>query len=671
MAGWRRFSFLVVLALGPTVRALPPDPATAIGVRADGKEILAGSPLHDQDLAGSRFFPEADLREADFSRSDLTKAVLHGTDLARAQFTGATVAEDAWKGARFQDTRMPDGSLRNPTLAALVSLGEKTAAAPAAPEEPRPPAPSKAAIQAERTLQEQRRTLGRRLMVRGEALKPFFATDLPFGTIRELYLGTVRVNRMASVQLGLALALANVRHLTLVTPGGCAIHPLPAVPETFGAQGEVVWYTSGGLKDLTMVRLPANRGPFQRLKANLTTTPLPVFKAATGPWSAVVPSANFLWLVAGRTLFQMPCQGMLPDPPTAKASAKVPRTGPMVAAYGLGTEDAYTLLAPGPEDSVAYGGGHSAGFMRPGAPGGKAEQGFEFNCPQDRIVTRVLLATDGWLYYLVKGKDAVYRSRTLDKTTMESETIPMDTEKCGLFDLAEGPGGTIWFTATTGNAIAMINPKTETLKWFPLPQANSMPAYLVRGRDDKMYFTQAGSSRIGSITAVLPKPVAPKPEAAQPEAPKPMPPKPMPPKPVAVPAKPAQAPPKPTQVPAKEAEVPAKPMEPTAKAPEPPLPSLALTHIAREHYYGALNAKGQFLHSLSRDAAVTSLIALALDGPRVLDLDGRWLAMREFKSPIGHTWDCEKGSWELTGKLLVVLNPEQDAVITAYPVQRF
>ena len=72
----------------------------------------------------------------------------------------------------------------------------------------------------------------------------------------------------------------------------------------------------------------------------------------------------------------------------------------------------------------------------------------------------------------------------------------------GFQSLAFGAGGYLWLTKETEghDAIQRIS-RDDTVKAFPLPQGYSGLAYITRGTDGAMWFTEYSGNRIGRITS--------------------------------------------------------------------------------------------------------------------------------------------------------------------------
>ena len=73
------------------------------------------------------------------------------------------------------------------------------------------------------------------------------------------------------------------------------------------------------------------------------------------------------------------------------------------------------------------------------------------------------------------------------------------TEMAGLFDMAAGPDGNMWFTAFFANVIGRITPSGD-ITTYPVPTANSHPLGITAGPDGNLWFTEDFANAIGRIT---------------------------------------------------------------------------------------------------------------------------------------------------------------------------
>jgi hypothetical protein len=234
-----------------------------------------------------------------------------------------------------------------------------------------------------------------------------------------------------------------------------------------------------------------------------------------------------------------------------------------------------------------------------------------------------------------------------------------------VFDLVMGLDGQVWFTELLNSSIGRLDPKTGAIRRFPLPIPDSRPAYLIDGGDGKLYFTQLGSQRLGSISALEPAPAPPQP-ASSPEGPS------------AEAGPPAPPPaPRPTEAPARPEAEPSPPPAPPTRPPSA-LQTLAKHcpqgvnwgHIQAEHRYAAPSWKGQFLRSLGERERLAGCITQCLTDPLCplfLTSEGKWMALRAFPEPVGY-FLTQGDHWASTHRMVVVLSPDRSYVVTAYPV---
>jgi virginiamycin B lyase len=69
----------------------------------------------------------------------------------------------------------------------------------------------------------------------------------------------------------------------------------------------------------------------------------------------------------------------------------------------------------------------------------------------------------------------------------------------GLYGITTTPGGQVWVTITAGNAIANLDPTTNIFKEYTIPSSGSLPLGVVMGANNALWFTEAGSNKIGML----------------------------------------------------------------------------------------------------------------------------------------------------------------------------
>ncbi|MGH2479629.1 MAG: virginiamycin B lyase family protein, partial [Ktedonobacteraceae bacterium] len=73
--------------------------------------------------------------------------------------------------------------------------------------------------------------------------------------------------------------------------------------------------------------------------------------------------------------------------------------------------------------------------------------------------------------------------------------------KGGLYGLIIASNGNIWVTVTSANMLAQLDVKAQRFLYYPIPTPNSLPIGLVTGKDSTIWFTEAGSDKIGILQA--------------------------------------------------------------------------------------------------------------------------------------------------------------------------
>ncbi len=81
--------------------------------------------------------------------------------------------------------------------------------------------------------------------------------------------------------------------------------------------------------------------------------------------------------------------------------------------------------------------------------------------------------------------------------TINEFAVP--TTVSGLFGIAAGPDGALWFTETGGNKIGRIT-TAGAITEFPISTAGSYPAGITAGPDGALWFVEYGANKIGRIT---------------------------------------------------------------------------------------------------------------------------------------------------------------------------
>jgi hypothetical protein len=228
---------------------------------------------------------------------------------------------------------------------------------------------------------------------------------------------------------------------------------------------------------------------------------------------------------------------------------------------------------------------------------------------------------------------------------------PTEAARAGIFDLAMGPDGCIWFTAQAVDAIGRLDPRTGTVTYLPLPMKGGLPAHILDGQDGNLYFTYAHPfvRRIGRIRACEQKSRDPWTESI------------------------LTGPPRlPRRI------VNGRFQSRPGPAPAPgaggALDLLQLDGLSwdrpavLQHVHGGASPR-QFLPGLeAKPLELAKLIHQAIldpDCPLIMDTEGRWLAVKDFSIPVGRFQ--EGGDWIPTPRLKVVLSPAGNVVEDAYP----
>jgi virginiamycin B lyase len=64
---------------------------------------------------------------------------------------------------------------------------------------------------------------------------------------------------------------------------------------------------------------------------------------------------------------------------------------------------------------------------------------------------------------------------------------------------AMGPDGTLWLTASNGNSVTHLDPKSGEIKTFPLPTSGASPSTILLGPDGAMWFCESATNKLGRL----------------------------------------------------------------------------------------------------------------------------------------------------------------------------
>ncbi|MGZ3618359.1 MAG: Vgb family protein [Ktedonobacteraceae bacterium] len=69
----------------------------------------------------------------------------------------------------------------------------------------------------------------------------------------------------------------------------------------------------------------------------------------------------------------------------------------------------------------------------------------------------------------------------------------------GIYGITITPGGQVWITITAGNVIANLDPTANRFIDYAIPSSGSLPLGVVLGANNSVWFTEAGSNKIGML----------------------------------------------------------------------------------------------------------------------------------------------------------------------------
>jgi virginiamycin B lyase len=77
--------------------------------------------------------------------------------------------------------------------------------------------------------------------------------------------------------------------------------------------------------------------------------------------------------------------------------------------------------------------------------------------------------------------------------------LPGGTGTVGLYGLAIASSGEVWVTLTEENMIARLDVATHHFVFYQIPTRASLPLGVVMGANITLWFTEAGSDKIGML----------------------------------------------------------------------------------------------------------------------------------------------------------------------------
>ena len=69
----------------------------------------------------------------------------------------------------------------------------------------------------------------------------------------------------------------------------------------------------------------------------------------------------------------------------------------------------------------------------------------------------------------------------------------------GIYGITLTPEGKVWMTITEGNVIAKLDPVANRFIDYAIPSSGSLPLGVVLGTNNSVWFTEAGSNKIGML----------------------------------------------------------------------------------------------------------------------------------------------------------------------------
>ncbi len=87
-------------------------------------------------------------------------------------------------------------------------------------------------------------------------------------------------------------------------------------------------------------------------------------------------------------------------------------------------------------------------------------------------------------------------------STFTSYTAPASGNRTGgIYGLTISPSGEVWVTVSAENSLARLDAAHKQFIYYPIPTKDSLPLGLVLGTDHTLWFTEAGTDKIGMLKA--------------------------------------------------------------------------------------------------------------------------------------------------------------------------
>jgi virginiamycin B lyase len=121
----------------------------------------------------------------------------------------------------------------------------------------------------------------------------------------------------------------------------------------------------------------------------------------------------------------------------------------------------------------------------------------------------VVTAPDGsiWCAAYLNGNLVQFDPKTDTTHAYAVPALVAGTQATGIYGLAVGATGDLWFTDIGDNAIGHVQPATGRFTFYPIPTANSGPFGLVIDQSRRVWFTEgsAAGNAIGMVPATAPR----------------------------------------------------------------------------------------------------------------------------------------------------------------------
>jgi len=119
----------------------------------------------------------------------------------------------------------------------------------------------------------------------------------------------------------------------------------------------------------------------------------------------------------------------------------------------------------------------------------------EFLVPTPGDLNDITTGTDGNLWFTDAGRNALVRMTPAGIAT----TFPVPTPSSGVFGVAAGLGGEIYFTERDAGRLGRLAPDGQVTEIDCIPTPASAPTSIARAPDGRLWFTESATGKVASL----------------------------------------------------------------------------------------------------------------------------------------------------------------------------